>query len=73
MKTAMEMLEEFICVNNYTEIDLINKIQELKLVEKENIKNAYYEGNCKGYDDHQLMKEENNEKYFSSMFGKSYL
>ncbi len=41
MKTAMEMLEEFICLNNYTEIDLVNKIQELLPIEKGQIINAY--------------------------------
>lgn len=39
MKTAMQMLEEFICLNSYTEIDLINKIQQLLPIEKKQIEN----------------------------------
>ena len=66
--TAMEQLEQYICLNNYTEIDLINKIQELLPLEKEQIKDAYYEGNCQGYDSHQLMNEENNDIYFNRLF-----
>jgi hypothetical protein len=80
MKTAMEMLEEFICVNNYTEIDLINKVQELKLIEKDYTirfsnwldknyikkKGAYYH---KG--DWEFSNGENNKKKLLSIFNRN--
>lgn len=64
MKTAMEMLEEFICLNSYTEIDLINKIQELLPIEKEQIINAY----CSAEDKWEFFGHEHRygRQYFTS-------
>ena len=80
MKTAMEMLEEFICINNYTEIDLINKVQELKSIEQDYIirfsnwldknyikkKGVYYH---KG--DWEFSHGENNKKKLLSIFNRN--
>jgi uncharacterized protein (UPF0335 family) len=49
-------------------VNRLSIFEKAKEMEKEQIKDAYYEGNCKGYDSHQLMDEDKNEYYYNNNY-----